>query len=196
MTALGVQLDDSTTRAAGVASYLPKPVEQSELFDCLSTALAAANVQVPARQQKRGVQVTPPPRPAALSSEMKNRVRILLAEDNPLNQKLTMSQLRKLGFSVDAVSNGMEVIDALKRNEYGIIIMDCQMPVMDGYEVTKEIRRREGASRNIRIIAMTAHALEGDREKCLAAGMDDYLSKPTRQEELAAALERSLRDQE
>ncbi|MHB0970011.1 MAG: hybrid sensor histidine kinase/response regulator [Thermoanaerobaculia bacterium] len=193
MTALGVQLDDSTTRAAGVAAYLPKPVEQSELFDCLSTALAAANVQVPPRHQKRSVQLTPPPRAAGIPNEVKERVRILLAEDNPLNQKLTMSQLRKLGFSVDAVSNGMEVIDALKHKEYGVIIMDCQMPVMDGYEVTKEIRRREGPSRNIRIIAMTAHALEGDREKCLASGMDDYLSKPTRQDELAAALERSFR---
>ncbi|MEO6845676.1 MAG: response regulator [Chthoniobacterales bacterium] len=115
-------------------------------------------------------------------------VRILLAEDSLINQKVALQQLKALGYEADAVVDGQEAIAALQRTAYDIILMDCEMPKMDGYEATQYIRSNYPHS--IYIIAMTGHALDGDRGKCLKAGMDDYLSKPIRPAELKAALER------
>ena len=116
--------------------------------------------------------------------------RVLLAEDNVVNQQVALGNLRKLGYNADVATSGIEVLNALERKRYDIILMDCQMPDLDGYEVTKEIRRRERSGNRTWIIAMTANVMVGDREKCLTAGMDDYISKPLRPAELRAALER------
>ena len=118
--------------------------------------------------------------------------RLLLAEDNEVNQIVALSQLESLGYPIEAVSNGFEVLAALETRAFDLILMDCQMPELDGYETTRRIRATEAAYREIPVIAVTAHAMKGDREKCLEAGMNDYISKPFQQKELVSALNRWL----
>jgi two-component system, sensor histidine kinase and response regulator len=184
LTSLGHYLDDSTLKEAGISAYLIKPVKQSRLFDSLATVLDSR----PARRRSKKSAL--PPTPAVA---LRHSVRILLAEDNPVNQKLALRQLAKLGYPSQAVANGLEVLTAFEQGDYDIILMDCQMPEMDGREATRQIRQREkqGHTRRLTpvyIIALTANALTGDRESCLAAGMDDYISKPVRLHELQDAL--------
>ena len=118
------------------------------------------------------------------------RVRILVAEDNAVNQKVAVRMLEKLGYAADVAGNGIDVINAVSLIPYDIVLMDCQMPEMDGFEATCLIRKMEGSVRHTAIVAMTANALQGDKEKCLAAGMDDYIAKPIRQTDLAGAIDR------
>ena len=181
LTSLGQKHDKAELGAAGIDACLTKPVRQSLLFDCLATVMGHALPQAVGPITPPSVAVGPTRKP-----------RVLLAEDNIVNQYVAVAQLRKLGYEVDAVANGIEVLEALQRVPYEVILMDCQMPEMDGYDATRAIRQREqeARSRPVHVIAMTAHAMEGDVEKCVAAGMNDYLSKPVKLAELQRALER------
>jgi PAS domain S-box-containing protein len=187
LTSFGQRGQSETARDAGIEACLTKPVRQSQLFDCLATVMSRTP---PAPKPSH-----PHTRPVTKGTQMVSNKLILLAEDNIVNQKVAVRQLQKLGYRADAVANGREAVEALGRIAYDLVLMDCQMPEMDGYAATAEIRRREGAAKHTPVVAMTANALEGDREKCLAAGMDDYVSKPVRPEELAAVLERLLADE-
>ena len=180
-------------REAGVAACLTKPVKQSQLFDCLATALTDGTAR-PAgpeseKYEKQETAFSYTTLPKRLPKHSLKGIRVLVAEDKIVNQKVVSYQLQKLGYVVDAVANGREALEALQRTSYDIVLMDCQMPEMDGFEATREIRQREGLGKHTPIIAITAHVLEGSREECLAAGMDDYISKPVKPEVLAAALE-------
>ena len=177
LTVRGQQLSEAEMQNIGISQCRFKPVQQSMLFDCLSTAMDEMNDQTEA--------------PAAQIPAVSHDERILLAEDNSVNQRVALGQLRKLGYAVDAVSNGAECLAALEAASYDIVLMDCEMPEMDGYEAVAAIRAREGADRHTWIIAMTANAMHEDRVRCLAAGMDDYLSKPVRLDDLSATLERA-----
>src|SRR5262249_43214137 len=130
-----------------------------------------------------------------LDPEMARRhpLRILLAEDNVVNQKVALRLLGQLGYQADVAANGLEAIDAVARQTYDVVLMDVQMPELDGFEASREINRRWPGDQRPRLVAMTANALQGDRELCIAAGMDDYVAKPVRVEELVAALQRSPR---
>jgi CheY-like chemotaxis protein len=130
-------------------------------------------------------------RPPAEGSPVPSPLRILLAEDNSVNQKVALRVLDKLGYRADVASNGVEVLEALEREAYDVVLMDVQMPEMDGLEASRRICARWPAESRPRIIAMTANAMMEDREACFAAGMDDYLAKPVRPDELAEALARA-----
>jgi CheY-like chemotaxis protein len=193
LSSLGQRLLPEQMRAVGVAACLLKPVRQSELYNTLVNALADG----PLPAGRRRFSTAQPPPPAPPPTPQTKRARILVAEDNAVNQQVALCQLKKLGYTADAVANGLEALEALASIPYGAILMDCHMPEMDGYEATRQIRLREqSGGRNghppVRIIAMTANAMEGDRDRCLAAGMDDYVAKPVRLEDLQAALKRNL----
>jgi signal transduction histidine kinase/DNA-binding response OmpR family regulator len=192
LTSFGERGHGDTARTAGVAAYLTKPVRQSQLFDCLANVISAAT-NAPARNVSAAPAKLVPGHPLKETRLMSSKL-ILLAEDNVVNQKVGLRQLLKLGYRADAVANGRETLEALERIPYDLVLMDCQMPEMDGYEATGEIRRREGTRKHTFIVAMTANALAGDRAKCIAAGMDDYVSKPVRPEELGAVLGRMFGD--
>jgi CheY-like chemotaxis protein len=117
-------------------------------------------------------------------------MRVLLAEDNAINSRVAMRMLEKLGYRVDLASNGKEAVDMLEMLPYDLILMDCQMPTMDGFEATRKIRRCQGERGRVPIIAVTANSMEGDKDRCLQAGMDDYIAKPIQVERLREILER------
>ena len=193
LTSYGQRGDGAKSREMGVAAYLTKPVRQSQLFDCLTNVFSQTPEGAEAASSPRAAAQTHTKHSSQETKKMSNKL-ILLAEDNIVNQKVAVRQLQKLGYRADAVANGREAVEALGRIAYDLVLMDCQMPEMDGYEATAEIRRREGVFKHTPIVAMTANALEGDREKCIASGMDDYISKPVKPDELGSVLERFFTD--
>ncbi len=182
LSSSGQRLSAAESHVRGLAGTLTKPVRQSELFDCLITGL---NDGVPASHTTAT---------ATGETELSEvRGMILLVEDNTMNQLVASKMLAKLGFAFDIANHGGEAVAAVIAHAYDAILMDCQMPEMDGYEATAEIRRIEGTARHTPIIAMTAAAMDGDRETCLAAGMDDYITKPVRPDAIDAVLARWIK---
>jgi PAS domain S-box-containing protein len=168
----------------GFAKYLIKPVRKSRLFNCLLEVCNPQNTAtssiLTADQLSLAAKSPLPP--------VESKLKILLAEDSLVNQKVALNQLKSLGYKADVAANGQEVLELLRTIHYDVILMDCQMPILDGYGTTEKIRFLEGKARRTIIIAMTANAMKEDRERCLESGMDDYLSKPVRREELSAKL--------
>jgi two-component system sensor histidine kinase/response regulator len=187
MSSFGRRGDAKRLEAIGFSAYLTKPVKQSQLYDCLATVIGAAAPEADTQETALVTRYT-------ISEARRRKVRILLVEDNHTNQLVALGILEKLGFRADAVGNGREAIKALETVAYDLVFMDVQMPVMDGFEATAAIRSGQTAASDpkIPIIAMTAHAMKGDRERCIEAGMDDYIPKPVAPKAMAAALEKWL----
>jgi signal transduction histidine kinase/HPt (histidine-containing phosphotransfer) domain-containing protein/BarA-like signal transduction histidine kinase len=192
---LGERPDGAALRKLGISGWLAKPLRQSQLYRTLTTAINPSEDRrdsgTSGSERKRSAAFVPMrvlgnPRRA----ENSESARILLVEDHAVNQRVALKMLERMGYRADLAENGRVALDMLAKAHYDVVLMDCQMPELDGYETSREIRRRFGDTRSIVIVGLTAHALQGDREKCLAAEMDDYLSKPVMPEDLAATLAR------
>jgi two-component system, sensor histidine kinase and response regulator len=188
MSSLGKRGDANRLKAIGFSAYLTKPVKQSQLYDCLALVLAGGSAEAKTQEAPLVTRHT-------LNEARRRKVRILLVEDNATNQQVALGILGKLGFAADTAANGREAIRAMETVSYDIVLMDVQMPVMDGFEATRAVRAGETKVLNPEtpIIAMTAHAMKGDRERCLAAGMNDYISKPILPQALLDALEKWMK---
>ncbi|MDQ3636375.1 MAG: PAS domain S-box protein, partial [Actinomycetota bacterium] len=188
LSSMGRRGDTAEVARAGIDAYLVKPVRQSRLHEALATVMGTG-IEEAAGGSKHE---TPPPlvaRHGPKEAKARSRFRILVAEDNQINQKVAVRMLERLGYRADVAANGLEAVEALSRIRYAAVLMDVQMPEMNGYEATAEIRRREeGQGRRTSIIAMTANAMQGDREKALEAEMDDHVPKPVKLEDLDAVL--------
>jgi CheY-like chemotaxis protein len=185
LTSVGYRGWAAQARDAGFGALLLKPIRQSQLYDCIAMVMGVPQEPAPTRLITRHT--------LREAKQARVRAHVLVVEDNLVNQKVAVRLLENMGCRVDVAANGHEAVEASDRNPYDCIFMDCQMPELDGYEATGLIRRREagaGAGSHVPIIAMTANALEGDRERCLAVGMDDYVSKPVKRDELESTLER------
>ncbi|NJR66844.1 MAG: response regulator, partial [Leptolyngbyaceae cyanobacterium CRU_2_3] len=182
LTSLGQHELERQILQENFVAYLHKPVKQSHLFNVVADVLGKQRVQVGKKLVKESY----------IEHDLAEHMplRILLAEDNGVNQKIALQLLKRMGYRADVVGNGLEVLEALHRQAYDVVLMDVHMPEMDGLTATQRVRQDLGADRQPKIIAMTANAMQGDREKCLTIGMDDYVSKPIRIEELVQTLKR------
>ena len=188
LSSLGNTEDAISMKETGFSAYLTKPVKQSQLYRCLMEAMGRKS----ARNRFTTSTLT-----SVISDEIKQKTRILLAEDNITNQKVALRILEKIGYRANTVATGKEVLEAIEKIPYDLILMDVQMPEMDGLTATSTIREKEkGMNKHIPIIAMTAHAMKGDRERCIAAGMDDYIQKPVQPKELIKIIEHFLYKEE
>lgn len=199
LTSMGQRGEANHAKETGFSAYLTKPIHQSQLFDCLATVMDRG---IPSSQDSGEHTPSFVTKHTLAELNARSKLRILLAEDNAVNQKVAVRMLEKIGFRVDVVGNGNEALKAVQTLPYDLVLMDCHMPEMDGYEATQAIRHWEQAggatppvtqqasrepddssgSRHLPIIAMTANAMQGDREKCLDIGMDDFVSKPVKLE--------------
>jgi two-component system, sensor histidine kinase and response regulator len=194
LTSISQDYDSETMYSHGISAHLTKPVRQSRLYNCVASALGSQSGKNPQLMSESSDGDKANTFPGA---------RVLLAEDQPINQEVARCMMEIFGCRVEVVSNGQEALDALSKTPYDLVFMDCQMPELDGYAAAQIFREREsqaaknqsGQAQSIRrtpIIALTAHAMQGDREQCIAAGMDDYLSKPFNRDRLFAVLKRWL----
>jgi CheY-like chemotaxis protein/HPt (histidine-containing phosphotransfer) domain-containing protein len=170
----------------GFLMHVPKPIDRSILYNSLLKALALMG-EIPEEVEEKN-------RLGGFSQKETAEIKILLAEDNFINRKLAISILNRAGFAVDAVENGRLAVEGGRNKHYDVILMDVQMPDMDGFEATREIRKLPGAKSKIPIIAMTAHAMKEDRDRCLEAGMNDYIPKPVKASELIAVIEKWVKN--
>jgi CheY-like chemotaxis protein len=183
------------TEQAGIVAYLTKPVRSALLRNAMNVALAPGGSTEPdtaadvpsAAPGATGVEVVD--REVVSSEPPVFSTTVLLVEDNVVNQKVFSAMLVSIGYRVDVAENGFDALEALERQNYGAVFMDCQMPVMDGFQTTEKLREREGTSRHTSVIAVTASAMAADRVRCIEAGMDDYLTKPINTKDLAAKLD-------
>jgi len=191
LTSQGMRGEAGQMKSIGFTAYLTKPIRRSQLFDCLAMVIDGQ------KQQSDGQSPLMVTRHTLIEAK-KRRIRILLAEDNNVNRKLALHLLEKFGFQADAVANGREAVEALTMTPYDLVLMDLQMPEMDGLEATRIIRNPNSKVRNheVPIIALTAHAMTGDRERCLKNGMNDYISKPIQPDDLLATIKRNISTQE
>ena len=198
LSSVGQRTEARQLTEAGFSACLVKPVHEMQLRDVLAAAWESWNSDCSTPVITRSIKTESllENSNSPESSEDIIPAAILLAEDNPINQKVAVSIFEKIGYRVDVASNGAEVLDMLKQRSYDAVFMDCQMPEMDGYEATAAIRQQEGTDRHTIIIAMTAHTMQGDREKCLQAGMDDYIPKPIKRDNVREILHRWIRNEQ
>ena len=180
---------DAAVAGLDIAEWLLKPPQPSELHDALARALTQGCRPNPTIAESERDSLNAAIQALGASDR---KLRALIVEDNATNKEVAQWHLERLGFATDAAASGGEALAALQRTRYDVVLMDCRMPKLDGYETTRRIRQREGAGQHTKIVAMTAYAMAGDREKCIAAGMDDYVSKPVEMENLIPALSRVL----
>src|SRR5436309_8336674 len=178
LTAAGQPGDGGRCRELGISGYLAKPISSADLLEALGTVLAGPS-------EDAG---TPEVVTRHTIAESRRTLRVLLAEDNPVNQQVAVAMLVKRGHQVHVSSNGREAVDAVRERDYDVVLMDIQMPEMDGFEATQAIRALP-QGKDLPIIGLTAHALSGERERCLSHGMSDYLAKPFKAHELFALVE-------
>jgi len=183
LTTYGFRGDGAKMKEIGIDGYFCKPIRQSDLYNAIITVLGLSTGKRKDSDEKKLVTRH------MLKENMKKKIRILVADDNMINQKVAVHLLNKFGYRSDTAGNGCEVLKALEQVSYDMILMDVQMPEMDGYEATKKIRTMDDIKKDIPIIAMTANAMKGDREKCLNAGMNDYITKPIKPQNLLQAID-------
>jgi two-component system, sensor histidine kinase and response regulator len=192
LTSIGVRGDGARMKKAGFSAYLIKPARESQVLNALITVWHNQSVSSPNLVTRYSVADAAAIGFLGEPTQLVFSARVLIVEDNAVNQTVAARLLEKLGCRVDVAANGREAVEMTGLLPYDAIFMDCQMPEMDGFEATREIRKREGSSVHRPIIAMTANAMQGDRERCLNAGMDDYVSKPMEKADLIEALKRHL----